>query len=175
MFSVVFSWVVKWLRRKKIEYNKLGLFESVKFRHLEIQSWTACRIIKLVAYYEIPLVFAITTKERENIAYFRFLESARRHFTRTNKMNNKIVHRLLNYIIIISNGDINIWRTNNFFHLDEWKLRISRKMMPIKLSIYKIYFAFYHTTNNQLNSPFLNVNRLKIVHKHIWRTLRGKL
>lgn len=91
MFSVVFSWVVKWLRRKKIEYNKLGLFESAKFRHHEIQSWTACRIIKLVAYYEIPLVFAITTKERENIAYFRFLESARRHFTRTNKMNNKIV------------------------------------------------------------------------------------
>lgn len=51
------------------------IFESPKIRRLKIQSWTLSRIIKFIIYmymyYEISLVFNITTKTWENIAYFR--------------------------------------------------------------------------------------------------------
>lgn len=42
-------------------------------------------------------------------------------------------------------------------------------IITIELPMYTICFAVYHTTNNELNNLFANLDNLKIVCNQIWR------
>lgn len=71
--------------------------------------------------------------------------------------------------MIITNEDTNISSRNLSLMNDEYKdISLKKPITVVDLSMYKIYFVAYHATNNELNSPFSNANRLKVVHSRVW-------